>query len=102
MNAVIEEGRTAYRAILDNLPDEMSYLDPRAPQPDGTASRRRTLLVMAGGELLLDGVRERLFFPALEAIRERWGDRGPHISVQTTGDILTPDHIEGMLARGSR
>jgi hypothetical protein len=102
LNAVIEEGRTAYRAILDNLPDEMSYLDPRAPQPDGTASRRRTLLVMAGGELLLDGVRERLFFPALEAIRERWGDRGPHISVQTTGDILTPDHIEGMLARGVR
>ncbi len=102
LTAVIDEGRAAFRAIIDNLPDDMSYLDQRTPQPDGTPSRRRTLLVMAGGELLLDRVRETLFYPALEAIRARWGENGPHISVQTTGDVLTPEHIDGMLSRGVR
>lgn len=102
LTEVIDEGRTAYQAIINNLPDEMSFLDPKTPHPDGSLFRRRTLLVMAGGELLLDPVRETLFYPALEAIRLRWGGRGPHISVQTTGDILTPDHIEGMLSRGVR
>jgi hypothetical protein len=102
LTKVVDEGRAAFRAIIDNLPENMSYLDPRTPLPDGAPARRRTLLVMAGGELLLDGVRETLFYPALEAISTRWGDRGPHISVQTTGDILTPDHIEGMLSRGVR
>ena len=57
LTSVIDEGRAAYRAIIDNLPDEMSFLDPRAPQADGSPSRRRTLLVMAGGELLLNRVR---------------------------------------------
>jgi hypothetical protein len=102
LTEVVDEGRAAFRAIINNLPDDMSFLDPKVPQPDGSPSRQRTRLVLAGGELLLDPVREALFYPALEAIRERWGDRGPHISVQTTGDILTPDHIEGMISRGVR
>jgi Iron-sulfur cluster-binding domain len=100
LTEVVREGQDAYRRIIANLPDEMRYL---APGKDGAPpSYKRTLMVMAGGELLLDSVREPLFYPALEAIAERWGDAGPHISVQTTGDILTPSHIEGMLRRGVR
>jgi hypothetical protein len=57
---------------------------------------------MAGGELLLDGVRENVFYPALEAIQARWGKHGPHVSVQTTGDVMTREHVAGMLARGVR
>lgn len=89
---VVDEGVTAAPRIIANLPDDMSWRDAQG-------RRRQTLLVLAGGELLLDGVRETLFYPALEAIAARWGDRAPHISVQTTGDILKPDHIEGMLSR---
>ncbi|MFZ4120651.1 MAG: SPASM domain-containing protein [Caulobacterales bacterium] len=99
---VVGEGKASYQRIIDNLPDDMSYLDPRQPTADGTPSRKRTLLVMAGGELLIDGVREELFYPALDAIKHRWGASGPAISIQTTGDILTPRHIEQMLARGVR
>ena len=65
----------------------MSYLDPRQPRPDGSPARKRTQLVMAGGELLIDGVREELFYPALDAVAARWGVGAPHISEQTTGDI---------------
>ena len=66
---VVGEGQRAHRAILRNLPDDMSFAAA------DSATRRRTLLVLAGGELLLDGVREELFYPALDAIRERWAPR---------------------------
>ena len=99
---VVGEGQAAYREIIANLPDDMSYIDSRATRADGSPTRKRTLLVMAGGELLIDGVREELFYPALDAIKARWGADAPHISVQTTGDILTPAHIEDMLSRGVR
>ena len=57
-------------------------------------------LILAGGELLIDGVREPLFYPVLAGIRERWGDDGPRVSVQTTGDIMTEQHVRDMIARG--
>ncbi|MBY0423344.1 MAG: SPASM domain-containing protein, partial [Parvularculaceae bacterium] len=62
--------------------------------------RERTLLVLAGGELLLDGVRETLFYPVLDAIRTRWGERGPKLAIQTTGDVLAPDLLDEVLSRG--
>lgn len=102
LEQVVQEGRLAFPRILANLPDDMSYRDPARVRADGSPERKRTVLVLAGGELLLDGVREELFFPALEAIATRWGDQGPHVTVQTTGDILTPAHIEGMVRRGVR
>jgi hypothetical protein len=95
LRRVVGEGQAAYQAILGNLPDDFSYADPKDPD-----RRRPGLLVLAGGELLIDGVREELFYPVLEAIQARWGAQAPHISVQTTGDILKPRHVEEMLARG--
>jgi len=56
--------------------------------------------VLAGGELLIDGVREELFYPVLEALREKYGKRAPKISIQTTGDVLTPKILDECLARG--
>jgi hypothetical protein len=93
LTRVVDEGRLAYQKILANLPDDFSFTD-------AAGKRRRGLLVLAGGELLIDGVREELFYPVLEAIRQRWGENAPHVSVQTTGDILTPQHIQEMLGRG--
>lgn len=95
LKRVVGEGQTAYRAILNNLPDDFTFADPKDPN-----RRKQGLLVLAGGELLIDGVREELFYPVLEAIQARWGDKAPHISIQTTGDILMPRHIDEMLARG--
>ncbi len=92
LSAVIGEEQNAWPAIMANLPDDMSYLDE-----DGR--RKQTLLVLAGGEPLIDGFREELFYPLLEGIRKRW-DKPPRISVQTTGDIMTDRHIAEMLDRG--
>ncbi|MBX9859391.1 MAG: radical SAM protein, partial [Sphingomonas sp.] len=93
MERVIAEGEHAYPRILDNLPDMMRWRD------DAGVSHP-TNLVLAGGELLIDGVRERLFYPLLKAIADRWGADGPRIAIQTTGDILTDDMVAAMLQRG--
>lgn len=101
LRRVVGEGQAAYLKIIENLPDDFSVADPSRPQADGTPGRRRGRLVMAGGELLIDGVRDELFYPALDALARRWTDgRGPALAVQTTGDVLTPAHLEAMLARG--
>lgn len=94
LTKVVGEGQAAYEAIIANLPDDMSWYD------DKIGTRQRTTLVMAGGELLIDGVREELFYPALDAIKARWGSGAPKIAIQTTGDVLTPDILDACLARG--
>ncbi len=94
LTEIVGEGRAAYQAIIHNLPDDMTWEKTR------TGTREPTQLVMAGGELLIDGVREELFYPVLGAIHERWGDKGPKISLQTTGDLLTPRILDECLARG--
>jgi hypothetical protein len=94
LNRVVDEGVGAHGRIIANLPDDMTWLDEK------TGRRERTLLVMAGGELLIDAVREPLFYPVLKAIGARWGDKGPKLSIQTTGDVLTPRILDEILALG--
>ena len=94
LNAVIQEGQSAYEKIIPNLPEDFSIEDP-----DNPSMRKRGQLILAGGELLLDGVRQRIFYPALKMIAEHWGDAAPRIGVQTTGDILTPQLLDEMLER---
>ncbi|MEL6727365.1 MAG: SPASM domain-containing protein [Pseudomonadota bacterium] len=93
LTQVVGEGQAAYQKVIDNLPDDLSWVDE-------TGRRDRTLLVLAGGELLIDGVREELFYPVLEALRAKYGERSPKISIQTTGDVLKPDILDECLTRG--
>ncbi len=93
LSRVVGEGQAAYQAILDHLPDDMTWAD-------GKGGREKTLLVLAGGELLIDGVREELFYPALGAIRARWGAAAPKLAMQTTGDVLDARRLDEMLERG--
>jgi hypothetical protein len=90
---VVAEGQQAYDAILANLPDDMTWTD-------SAGVRQPTLLILAGGELLIDGVREELFYPVLDAIQRRWPHAPPRLSVQTTGDVLEPEYLDAMLERG--
>lgn len=94
LDDVIAEGAAAFPAVVANLPDDLTWRRP------GSDARERTLLVLAGGELLIDPVRETIFYPALRALRARYGARGPKIAVQTTGDVMTGRHIDEMLALG--
>lgn len=100
LKAVVGEGVGNYRRIVENLPGTMIYLDPAHPDADGAPSERIGRIIMAGGELLIDPVREALFYPAMEAVREKYGARGARISMQTTGDVVTPEILDELLERG--
>ena len=94
LSEVVGEGIAAYEKVIANLPDDLTWLN------ETTGQRERTLLVMAGGELLIDGVREELFYPALQALHAKYGANLPKISIQTTGDILTEQILDECLQRG--
>jgi MoaA/NifB/PqqE/SkfB family radical SAM enzyme len=65
----------------------MTYVDPADP----AGQERRGSVILAGGEILLDAVRERVLYPALEQLRLKYDAAGGvKLIVQTTGDILTP------------
>ncbi|MDX5365452.1 MAG: SPASM domain-containing protein [Alphaproteobacteria bacterium] len=99
LSAVVGEGTANFRRIVANLPDSMIYRDPSRPNADGSPSERIGRIIMAGGELLIDPVREALFYPAMDAVREKYG-RNARISMQTTGDVLTPRILDEMCERG--
>jgi Iron-sulfur cluster-binding domain len=94
LKAVIGEGQQAWPAIIENLPARFAYEDPKNP------SRQRIgRIILAGGEVLHKPVREALFYPVLEALQKRYSPRDAKISIQTTGDILTPKILSDMLTR---
>lgn len=94
LTEVVSEGQRAFEAVISNLPADMTWLDEK------TGKRERTLLVMAGGELLIDGVRDELFYPALDALKAKYGTAMPKISIQTTGDVLTTEILDTLLDKG--
>ncbi|MEO1044131.1 MAG: SPASM domain-containing protein [Pseudomonadota bacterium] len=104
LDEVVAEGQHAYERIIAHLPDDFTYLDPCKPDADAEPRRIRGSLFLAGGEPLIDAVREPLFYPLLERIGARYGGydapHAPRLACQTTGDILTEQHIEEMLERG--
>ncbi len=94
LRETVATGQQAFDRILANLPDDMTWSNPK------TGTREPTTIVLAGGELLIDGVREELFWPVLDAIRQRWGGKAPRLAMQTTGDVLTAEYLDTMLAKG--
>lgn len=97
LESVIAEAERNAPRVLANLPPTMLYRDPA--QPD--APPRTGRVILSGGEVLLDGVRQRVTYPVIEALRARYDARGGvKIVVQTTGDLLSPAIIRDLLARG--
>ena len=102
LDAVVAEAAAAWPKVLRNLPAELTYLDLSRPVEDGPEpyARRPARIIMAGGELLIDPVRETVLYPALEAIAARHGGQGVKVIVQTTGDLVTPRIVGELLDRG--
>jgi hypothetical protein len=95
LKAVIGEGQVAWPKIIENLPPRFSFQDPNEPD-----RKRIGRIILAGGEVLHKPVREALFYPVLEALQQRYSPQDAKISIQTTGDILTPRILREMLERG--
>lgn len=93
LEAVVAEAERNAPRIVANLPARLSYLD--------NGVERSGRLILSGGDVLTDPVRERVLYPTLQAIREKYrAQGGVRVVVQTTGDLLTPVIIDELLALG--
>lgn len=96
LKTVAGQSRSNFRRIIENFPDRMTYLDL-----DGGEKRGR--IILAGGEILLEPVREAVLYPALELLDEKYRQRGGvDLVVQTTGDVLTSAILGELLDRRVR
>ncbi|MBK5293112.1 MAG: radical SAM/SPASM domain-containing protein [Acidobacteriia bacterium] len=97
LGKVVLESRSNYARVIANFPGRMTYLDPDAG-PDGEFREKPGRVILAGGEILLDAVRESVLYPALELLHAKYsGNGGVQLIVQTTGDLLTESIIAELL-----
>jgi hypothetical protein len=81
---VLAQSRANFPRVIANLPPRMQYLDQDGLWKTGS-------IILAGGEILLPGVRESVLYPALDLLREKYAAAGGvKLIVQTTGDTLSP------------
>jgi hypothetical protein len=100
LHEVVRESQENAPRIIANLPDRMTYFDLADPDENGVFREKRGRIILAGGEILLDPVREGVLYPALEQLAEKYrGQGGVELVVQTTGDILTEKHVVELLER---
>ncbi|MEE4378582.1 MAG: radical SAM/SPASM domain-containing protein [Candidatus Competibacteraceae bacterium] len=100
LEAVVKEAETCFPAIVEHLPPRMRYLDLEDIDADGKPQEKPSRIILSGGEVLIDPVRERILYPLLERLRDKYRSQGGvKIVVQTTGDLLTESIIDELLAR---
>ena len=102
LRRVVDEAGAAFPRVIAHLPEDFSYLDLSAPSEGapGGYERRPGRIILAGGEVLVDPVREEVLYPALDLLRGRYAGQGVRVVVQTTGDLVTPGIVDDLLARG--
>jgi len=98
LQRVVGESVVNHARIIENFPDRMTYLDlndcgPETGQPREKVGR----VILAGGEILLEPVRERVLYSALDLLYQKYGDEAKLI-VQTTGDLVTEKIVDELLA----
>lgn len=93
LQRVVEQSRRNVPRILDHFPAPFTYTDAGIEKPGR--------VILAGGEILLEAVREPVLYPALEQLRARYaGQGGIRPIVQTTGDIVTARIVGELIERG--
>lgn len=101
LSRVVDQSRENFRGIIEGFPARMTYADLNDPQSDGTFAEKQGSIILAGGEALLEPVRESVLYPALELLRDKYRDKGGvKLIVQTTGDLVTPRIVEELGERG--
>ena len=96
---VVDEAIRNFPRIVDHFPERMTYVDPA--EPPGQRVERTGRIVLSGGEVLLEAVREAVTYKVIERLQARYRSvGGARIVVQTTGDLLTDRILGELLERG--
>ncbi len=102
LEGVIREAEQNAPRIVDHLPERMTYLDIDDPLPNGKLAEKTGRIILSGGEVLLDGVRQRVTYPTMRRLKARYqGKGGIKIIVQTTGDMLDEALVDDLLEAGA-
>lgn len=102
LETVVAEAENNYPLIIANLPERMTYLETNdSANSDLPAYIEKTgKIILSGGEVLTQPVRERILYPVLEALQKKYASKGGiKVVVQTTGDLLTAKIIDELLSR---
>lgn len=100
LEAVVAEAEEHFPRIIGNLPTRMTFLDRAEPLPGRGFREKRGRIILAGGEILLEPVRERILYPALELLFEKYANSGGiELVIQTTGDLVTGEIVDELLKR---
>ncbi|MFN8006771.1 MAG: SPASM domain-containing protein [Terriglobia bacterium] len=95
---VLGESERVFSKIIENMPERHTYLDPADPDEQGNPKEKTGRIILAGGEVLLEPVRQKLLYPILGLLYERYKDNGGvKLFVQTTGDVLTEGILDELL-----
>ncbi len=98
LQRVVGEARSNFTRVIGNLPERMTFLDLLDPDEQGYFPEKRGRIILAGGEIMLEPVRESVLYPGLDLLHEKYrGKGGVQLIVQTTGDTLTERMITELL-----
>jgi len=100
LKAVVSEAQTNFPRIIANLPRRLSYLDRNDPKGRGGFPEKLGRVILAGGEILLNAVREPVLYPAIALLHQKYSEQGGvKVVIQTTGDVLSERVLTELLAR---
>jgi hypothetical protein len=69
--AIVNQSKEAFPRIVDNFPERMTYLDLDSQTADASFAERTGRIILSGGEVLLDAIREPVLYPLLERLRDK-------------------------------
>jgi hypothetical protein len=84
LRGLAAESERTFARVIGNFPASLTYRDRSEGMREKTGR-----VILSGGEVLLDAVRETVLYPALRLLRARYGPDGAELIVQTTGDLVT-------------
>ncbi len=97
LRQVVDQSISNHARIIGNFPDRMTYLDLNDCDPvTGQPKEKTGRVILAGGEIMLDAVRESVLYSALDMLHEKYAGRVDLI-VQTTGDLLNERVLDELL-----
>ncbi len=101
LESVVREAEENFPRIVDAFPARMTYLDQDDPRPDGSFPEKTGRIILSGGEVLIDPVRERVTYNVIERLAAKYAEQGGvKVVVQTTGDLLNDAIVGDLIDRG--
>ena len=98
LKRVVNQSRQNVPIIIDHLPDRMSYADRNDRDSSGKPHEKTGRIILSGGEILLEPIREPVLYPALQKLHDRYRHQGGvELIVQTTGDLVNAKIVRELL-----